>query len=90
VTYSTGGQGNYRSSGTDGASAADNTGNGGDGGAKGGGTALGGTGGSGIVIVRYVTGGAVASASYSASDILHRSDIMGINEVIIKAGRSRP
>ncbi len=60
VTYATGGVGRARPRDVpvvDGRSKADNTGDGGDGGGSGNGSAKGGNGGSGIVIVRYVTGG---------------------------------
>ncbi len=60
VTYASGGTGRARPRDVpvvDGRSKADNTGDGGDGGGSGNGSAKGGHGGSGIVIVRYVTGG---------------------------------
>ena len=66
VTYATGGDGSDGRTGDPGASKNANTGDGGNGGG-GGSTAKGGNGGSGIVIVRYVDGGAF-EANVTATD----------------------
>ena len=84
LTYGAGGNGATGNTNNQGASAAANTGNGGNGGGyRSGGSQIGGAGGSGIVIVRYLgssvgTGGAVSAGTGSAAGYtLHRFTTVG-------------